>query len=163
MPQTPNPPVIVNNYLYADSGDSGDDRSGTRSRQRERYYEEDVEYDDDDEGIRVVHSRRRAGRAPSPYRAYSTTSEGEDSDDLYNFTPSYASKSSESSKSRSSSVHSSAPFLTTIGASPSRTAKVMHIYEAQYTGDACQEGNHAARLTLLHDPRHPQQALFRWM
>ncbi|KAI3336240.1 hypothetical protein F4824DRAFT_462651 [Ustulina deusta] len=39
----------------------------------------------------------------------------------------------------------------------------MHIYEAQYTGDACLEGNHASRLNLLHDPRHPQQALFRWI
>ncbi|KAJ3579507.1 hypothetical protein NPX13_g1054 [Xylaria arbuscula] len=163
LPQTQAPPVIVNNYVYADSGDSGDDRSRTRNRRRGQYYEEDVEFDDDVEGIRVSHRRGRVGRAPSPYRAYSTTSEDEDSDDLYNFTPSYASKSSESNKSRSSSVHSSAPFLKTIGASPSRTGKVMHIYEAQYTGDACQEGNHAARLTLLRDPRHSQQALFRWI
>ncbi|KAI1359945.1 hypothetical protein F5Y08DRAFT_344171 [Xylaria arbuscula] len=132
LPQTQAPPVIVNNYVYADSGDSGDDRSRTRNRRREQYYEEDVEFDDDVEGIRVSHRRGRVGRAPSPYRAYSTTSEDEDSDDLYNFTPSYASKSSESNKSRSSSAHSSAPFLKTIGPSPSRTGKVMHIYEAYH-------------------------------
>ncbi|KAI0437042.1 hypothetical protein F4803DRAFT_556393 [Xylaria telfairii] len=164
LPQTQNPAVIINNYTNAESGDSEDHRSRRiiRSARRDLAYISDGG-DEDDVDFRV-RSRRRLDHAPNPYyRVSSSTSEDDDSDNLYNFTPSYASVSSESLKDRASSVDSYTPFLPTIGASPSRNAKIMHVYKAQYTGDGCQEGNHASRLNLLHDPRHPQQALFRWI
>lgn len=165
-PRMQNTPVIIRNYVSANSDDSEGDRSRIRSRRRgRRYYGEE-----DEDGFHGrVNRHRRSERASSPHRVSSpypvssSTSSDESSDDLYNFTPSYASVSSESLKDGASSVDSSMPFLTTIGASPSRTAKIMHIYKAQYTGDAFQEGSHTSRLTLLHDPRHPQQALLRWM
>ena len=157
----PNPPIIINNYVGADSGDSEDDRSRPRNRRQWRRFR-DAE-DDSYESEVDVRRSHRPGRRYSPVRVPSSASEDEDSDDLYNFTPSYASVSSESRTTRPSSVDSSKPFLPTIGASPLRTAKTMHVYKAQYVGDGCPEGNHGARLTLLHEPRHPQQALFRWM
>ncbi|KAI1118051.1 hypothetical protein F5Y14DRAFT_400954 [Nemania sp. NC0429] len=170
IPRAQNAPVIVRNYVSADSDDSEEDRSRVRSRRRGwRYYGEEEEEGEGDDSHGRVHRRRRPDRAPSPYRVaspypvYSSTSEVEDSDGLYNFTPSYVSVSSGSLEGRPSSADSSVPFLPTIGASPPRTAKTMHIYKAQYTGDACREGSHSSRLTLLHDPRHPQQALFRWI
>ncbi|KAI1174860.1 hypothetical protein F4777DRAFT_368813 [Nemania sp. FL0916] len=149
FPRTQNLPVIINNYVNADSGDSEHDRSRTRPRGSTR------------ENLRWIEGRPRS---PSPYRmVISSSSEDELSYDFYNFTPSYASVSSESFKDRASSVDSHTPFLPIGGLYPPRNAKIMHIYKAQYTGDACQEGNHASRFTLLHDPRHPPQALFRWV
>ncbi|KAJ2982637.1 hypothetical protein NUW58_g6401 [Xylaria curta] len=164
LPQTQGQPVIINNYVGADSGDSEGERSRTRSRRQRRRYNnvELYEHDEDDSDSRA-HRRHRSGRASSPSLVSFSTSEDEYSDDVYNFTPSYASVSSESLKDRAPSADSSTPFLATIGASPPRTAKTMYIYKSQYTGDAFHEGNHASKLTLLHDPRHPQQALFRWI
>ncbi|KAI1327452.1 hypothetical protein F5Y16DRAFT_372060 [Xylariaceae sp. FL0255] len=156
-----NPPVIINNFIQGDS--SGSDNNRHRRRRRENHYgrRRPESYEDDSDA--PDYSRRRTDRSYDAYCVSSLSSDEEDSDNLYSFTPLHSSVPSASLKGRTSSADSHAPFLPTIGEYHARKAKIMHVYRAQYTGDTLHEASHASRLTLLHNPRRPQQALFRWI
>ncbi|KAI1376242.1 hypothetical protein F4677DRAFT_85578 [Hypoxylon crocopeplum] len=45
----------------------------------------------------------------------------------------------------------------------SKTGKILHVFQSQYTGDAVSDGTHSSKLTVIHDPKKQRQPLFRWM
>ncbi|KAK2765748.1 mg2+ transporter [Colletotrichum kahawae] len=110
-------------------------------------------YSDDDDLDIHVHRNVHANRYQS--------SDEDDDESYYNYTPSYMSASGVTAQKRESSIGSATPLLTLPEASGSKV-KMMHVYESQYTGDACPEGPHTSNLKLLYEPKQLQHTLFRW-
>jgi hypothetical protein len=98
------------------------------------------------------------------------SSSDEDDDDQYFLPRSWASSSVTSlaseapSTGKDGSVVSSTPVLPSVpSVNASMQVKEMRVRESKYDGDACQDGNHTARLTLLDDAKNSQHALFKWV
>lgn len=129
--------------------------SGT-SRRNEDYSEAS---DTEDQGQRRDRGVR-FDEADQVYYARSSSSD-EDDDDRYFLTRSWAPSSVTSlasdapSTGKDGSVVSSTPVLPSV--------KEMRVRESKYEGDACQDGNHTAKLTLLDDAKNSQHALFKWV
>ncbi|KAI1765348.1 hypothetical protein GGR53DRAFT_270001 [Hypoxylon sp. FL1150] len=143
----------------------------------------DDEDDNDEYGSAAPTSYRSRSRSRSGlvhHRAYqSSYANDSDEDDeevfdeslggkVFQFTPSRASRAlSKSGHSIDTDVSVEKSETGTINSGEEsnglKPSNILHIFQSQYTGDAVSDGTHAAKLTVVHDPKKQRQPLFRWM
>ena len=150
-------PVIINNNYCNEHSSDDNHRTRTRKRTRARSKTGDSYYSDEED--LDIHVARRVH-----YQEVETSDDDENDDEFYDFMPSYSLIASKSTagKERDASVESPTPLLST-ETPASRLARFMHVYGSQYHGDGHLNGMHTSTLTLLHEPKHSQCSLFKWM